>query len=228
MSQGPTKPQERCPRCGASLPAGPEGRLCARCLLALAIDEAPTPPGDTPSVSYAIPASVAIGKDVPGADRPLPPAQTLGEGGMGVVYLAEQEQPVRRRVALKLIKLGMDTTRGARPLRGRAAGAGADGPPEHRQGLRRRDQRRTGRPYFVMELVGGHPDHRVLRPARGSSPRQRLELFVQVCQAIQHAHQKGIIHRDIKPSNILVVAAGRHARAEGHRLRRRQGDRASA
>ena len=63
----------------------------------------------------------------------------------------------------------------------------------------------TGRPYFVMELVRGDPDHRVLRPEPASPPRERLELFIQVCQAIQHAHQKGIIHRDIKPSNILVT-----------------------
>ena len=75
---------------------------------------------------------------------------------MGTVYMAEQEQPVRRRVALKVIKPGMDTDSGRRPVRGRAAGPGHDGPPEHRPGVRRR-RHRTGRPYFVMELVNGVP-----------------------------------------------------------------------
>src|SRR5207237_3075637 len=88
-------------------------------------------------------------------------------------------------------------------LRSGAAGAGAHGASQHRQGLRRGLQQ-SGRPYFVMELVKGMPitkycdEHRL-------TPRQRLELFIAVCQAIQHAHQKGIIHRDIKPSNVLVT-----------------------
>ena len=85
----------------------------------------------------------------------------------------------------------------------------------------------SGRPYFVMELVRGIPiteycDQNQL------SPRERLELFVTVCQAVQHAHQKGIIHRDIKPSNVLVTLARRQAGGQGHRLRRGQGDRPAA
>lgn len=129
--------------------------------------------------------------------------KTLGEGGCGVVYLAEQAAPVRRRVALKIIKLGMDT---------RSVIARFDA---ERQALALMDHpniakvldagaTETGRPYFVMELVDGvkitkycDDNHLALI--------QRLHLFVQVCQAIQHAHQKGVLHRDIKPSNILVT-----------------------
>ncbi len=129
--------------------------------------------------------------------------ERIGEGGMAVVYMAEQETPVRRKVALKIIKLGMDT-------KGVIARFEAE-----RQALAMMDHpgiakvfdggaTQTGRPYFVMELVRGVPiteycdEHKL-------STQDRLGLFIQVCQAIQHAHQKGIIHRDIKPSNILVT-----------------------
>ena len=129
--------------------------------------------------------------------------EKIGEGGCGVVYSADQEQPVRRRVALKIIKLGMDT----RAVVGRFEA--------ERQALALMDHpniakvfdagsTETGRPYFVMELVRGikctdYCDQNKL------ATRERLELFIQVCQAVQHAHQKGIIHRDLKPSNILVT-----------------------
>ena len=134
---------------------------------------------------------------------PLPAPPEDRRGGMGAVYLAEQETPVRRRVAIKIIKPGMDPS-GHRPVRGRTPGPGADGPSQYRQGVGRRRDRR--RPPVLRDGAGqGRPDHRLLRPEHDSTLRERLELFVPVCQAIQHAHQKGIIHRDIKPSNVLVT-----------------------
>ena len=129
--------------------------------------------------------------------------QQIGEGGCGVVYMAEQEEPVRRRVALKVIKLGMDTNSViARFEAERQALAMMDHPNIAK--VLDAGATDTGRPYFVMELVRGikitdYCDENNL------STGARLELFIQVCQAIQHAHQKGIIHRDIKPSNILVA-----------------------
>src|SRR5437899_7156570 len=129
--------------------------------------------------------------------------QQIGEGGCGVVYMAEQEEPVRRRVALKVIKLGMDTKSViARFEAERQALALMDHPNIAK--VLDAGATETGRPYFVMELVRGiriteYCDQNKL------STEERLKLFVQVCHAIQHAHQKGIIHRDIKPSNILVT-----------------------
>jgi serine/threonine protein kinase len=129
--------------------------------------------------------------------------QQIGEGGCGVVYMAEQEEPFRRRVALKVIKLGMDTKSViARFEAERQALALMDHPNIAK--VLDAGATDTGRPYFVMELVRGikitdYCDQNNL------STSARLELFIQVCQAIQHAHQKGIIHRDIKPSNILVA-----------------------
>ena len=131
--------------------------------------------------------------------------QQIGEGGFGVVYMAEQTEPVRRRVALKIIKLGMDTKQVIARFEAERQALATDGPSQHRQGARCREPPRPGRPYFVMELVRGHPDHRVLRPRDNSPPKTACDLFMQVCRRVQHAHQKGIIHRDLKPSNILVT-----------------------
>ncbi len=129
--------------------------------------------------------------------------QRIGEGGCGAVYMAEQEEPVRRRVALKIIKLGMDTKSViARFDAERQALALMDHPNIAR--VLDAGATETGRPFFVMELVRGF---RITEycDQNNLDTRQRLELFIQVCHAIQHAHQKGIIHRDIKPSNILVT-----------------------
>src|SRR6476469_4034067 len=128
--------------------------------------------------------------------------EQIGEGGFGVVFMAEQQRPVRRRVALKVLKPGMDTRQVvARFEAERQALAIMDHPniaKVYDGGVTP-----SGRPYFVMELVKGVPVTEFC-DQNHLSPRQRLELFVQVCQAVQHAHQKGIIHRDLKPSNVLV------------------------
>ncbi|MEP0847607.1 MAG: serine/threonine protein kinase [Phycisphaerae bacterium] len=129
--------------------------------------------------------------------------QRIGEGGFGAVYMAEQQHPVRRMVALKIIKAGMDTRQViARFEAERQALAMMDHP--HIARVLDAGATESGRPYFVMELVRGiriteYCDSRKL------DTRQRLELFMDVCHAVQHAHQKGIIHRDLKPSNILVT-----------------------
>jgi serine/threonine protein kinase len=129
--------------------------------------------------------------------------EQIGEGGMGVVYVAEQTEPVRRKVALKIIKPGMDTRQViARFEAERQALAMMD----HTNIARVLDGGTTeaGRPYFVMELVRGLSITEYCNKVK-LTPRRRLELFVRVCQAVQHAHQKGIIHRDLKPNNVLVT-----------------------
>lgn len=129
--------------------------------------------------------------------------QQIGEGGYGVVYLAEQEEPVRRSVALKVIKLGMDTKQVIARFEAEQQALALMDHPNIAKVL---DAGATdfGRPFFVMELVCGLKITDYCDQQKFST-RQRLELFIQVCQAIQHAHQKGIIHRDIKPSNVLVT-----------------------
>jgi serine/threonine protein kinase len=128
--------------------------------------------------------------------------EPIGEGGFGVVFMAEQTSPVQRKVALKIIKAGMDTRQViARFEAERQALALMDHPNIAK--VFDGGVTETGRPYFVMELVKGVPITKYCDEHR-NEPRQRLELFMQVCQAVQHAHQKGIIHRDIKPNNVLV------------------------
>jgi serine/threonine protein kinase len=129
--------------------------------------------------------------------------QQIGEGGMGTVFMAEQQEPVRRKVALKIIKPGMDSRQIiARFEAERQALALMDHP--HIAKVLDGGTTDSGRPFFVMELVKGVPITRFCDEQQ-LSPKERLELFIPVCQAIQHAHQKGIIHRDIKPTNVLVT-----------------------
>jgi eukaryotic-like serine/threonine-protein kinase len=129
--------------------------------------------------------------------------EQIGEGGMGVVFVAEQAEPVRRRVALKIIKPGMDSKQViARFEAERQALAMMDHP--HIAKVLDAGTTDAGRPYFVMELVRGLPVTEYCDKAR-LTPRQRLGLFIDVCHAVQHAHQKGVIHRDLKPSNVMIT-----------------------
>ncbi len=153
----------------------------------------------TPHTPAAAPPSEGPGTRI----GPYKLLQKIGEGGMGVVYMADQEHPVRRRVALKVIKPGMDSAQVvARFEAERQALALMDHPNIAR--VLDAGTTDSGRPFFVMELVKGVPLTKFCDDDR-LTPRGRLELFVPVCQALQHAHQKGIIHRDVKPSNVLVT-----------------------
>jgi serine/threonine protein kinase/WD40 repeat protein len=168
---------------------------------------------DSPRIAVGIPGVSASGNsstiDQPLIEKPgsrIGPyklLQQLGEGGMGVVYMAEQKEPVKRRVALKIIKPGMDTRQViARFEAERQALAMMDHPSIAK--VLDAGATDSGRPYFVMELVNGLPVTQYC-DEQHLTPKERLELFVPICQAVQHAHQKGVIHRDLKPSNILVA-----------------------
>jgi serine/threonine protein kinase/tetratricopeptide (TPR) repeat protein len=169
------------------------GGLCPKCIAALALAAEPG------TAVIAFPLTEKPGDRI--GDYKL--LQQIGEGGCGVVYMAQQEQPVRRQVALKIIKLGMDTRNVITRFEAeRQALALMDHPNIAK--VFDAGATDTGRPFFVMELVRGikitdYCDQNEL------PTRERLELSVQVCQAVQHAHQKGVIHRDIKPSNILIT-----------------------
>ena len=180
----------------ATLPSVEPGRSSAR------IDEN-TEPFSPSSLSSDKPVSRPLNEGPGTRIGPFKLLQQIGEGGMGVVYMAEQERPVRRRVALKIIKPGMDTDQVvARFEAERQALALMDHPNIAK--VLDAGATDSGRPFFVMELVKGVPITEYCDSAQ-LTPRERLELFVPVCQAIQHAHQKGIIHRDVKPSNVLVT-----------------------
>lgn len=191
-----------CPECGAGLPVDKTDGLCPRCLLQLAV-LAKSGLDTEPMASQPI---TKIGEQF----GPYTTVRLLGQGGMGVVYLAEQQQPIQRTVALKVIKTGLLDTRDVlrRFESERAALALMDHP-----NIARMFEVGTsvdGRPWFAMEYFPGLPitaycDRNQL------NNRERLELFIPICQAMQHAHQKGVIHRDIKPSNVLVsLQDGRH------------------
>ena len=157
-----------------------------------------SPPGDVDATAlYSI-------SEQPGAEiGPYKLLQQIGEGGFGVVFMAEQERPIRRKVALKIIKPGMDTREVVARFEAERQALAL---MEHVNIARVLDAGATasGLPYFVMELVRGVPITEYCD--QNNLPLdERLELFVQVCQAVQHAHQKGVIHRDIKPSNVLVT-----------------------
>ena len=191
----------KCSSCGAEVPADSPSSLCPRCSLHGGADSAIPADQAVPVATILLPLPLSEKPgDKMGRYKLL---QEIGAGGFGVVYMAEQEEPVRRRVALKIIKLGMDTREViARFEAERQALALMDHP--HIAKVLDAGATAGGRPYFVMELVKGE---RITEycDKNNLTTRQRLDLFVQICQAIQHAHQKGIIHRDIKPSNILVA-----------------------
>src|SRR5579863_2526162 len=188
----------KCPQCGAELGSGDPARLCPKCLIQGAFD---TSIGADESATQTIDTAAAGPRDDDfGRYRVLSP---LGEGGMGTVYLAEQLEPIRRRVALKVVKLGMDTAQVlARFHNERQALAVMD----HPNIAQIFDAGATpkGRPYFVMEYIEGAPITQYCDGKR-MTIGQRLELFLAVCRAVQHAHQKGVVHRDLKPSNVLVM-----------------------
>ncbi|MCP5547982.1 MAG: protein kinase [Akkermansiaceae bacterium] len=178
-----------CPRCGSSYSATAAKGLCPRCLIAALTGGDDTGRQDMPEDSGTI--------------GPYQLLERLGEGGMGTVWRARQIEPVERVVALKVIKLGMDTNEVIRRFQiERQALALMD----HANIARVLEAGATseGRPYFVMEWVDGLPLTRYCE-LKGLPMRERLDLFSTVCLAVQHAHQKGVIHRDLKPSNILVA-----------------------
>ena len=181
----------QCAECGTPLPEEVPDGACPICALRGALKS----PDDPSKAAVTEKPGDHIGR--------YKLLEKIGEGGYGIVYMAEQAEPIRRRVALKVVKLGMDTRQViARFEAERQALALMD----HLNIARVLDAGATdtGRPYFVMELVRGiritdYCDQHHL------STRERLDLFIQVCHAVQHAHQKGVIHRDLKPSNVLVT-----------------------
>ncbi len=202
---------KKCQECGTELPENaPEG-LCPKCLMRVVMGESRVGvtlnnPADPPRRGGdTIPAKAGI--DGPGTTiGRYELLELIGEGGMALVYLAEQKEPVRRKVALKIIKPGMDSRQVVARFEA------------ERQTLALLDHpniahvfdagcTETGRPYFVMEHVKSMPITRYCDENK-LTIEQRLRLFEQVCEAVHHAHQKGIIHRDLKPSNILVSVHG--------------------
>jgi serine/threonine protein kinase/Tfp pilus assembly protein PilF len=186
-----------CPQCEAELDSGDPAGLCPQCLILGAFESSV---GAGESGTLTIDTATAACDDDFGRYHVL---RSLGEGGMGTVYLAEQLEPIRRRVALKVVKLGMDTAQVlARFHNERQALAMMD----HINIAQIFDAGATtkGRPYFVMEYIEGAPITQYCDRKRITT-RERLALFLAVCRAVQHAHQKGVIHRDLKPSNVLVT-----------------------
>ena len=187
-----------CPHCEAELGSGDPAGLCPNCLIQGAFDSSVGADGARTQTLDT--AAAATPDDDYGRYQIV---RTLGEGGMGTVYLAEQREPIRRRVALKVVKVGMDTDQVlARFAKERQALAMMD----HQNIARIFDAGATpkGRPYFVMEYIEGVPITQYCDSKR-MTIAQRLEVFLSVCHAVQHAHEKGVIHRDLKPSNVLLT-----------------------
>ena len=187
-----------CPQCGQELGSGDPAGLCPQCLIRGAFDSSV---GADESGTQTIAAAVAANTDEDFVRYHI--IRPLGEGGMGTVYLAEQREPIRRTVALKVVKLGMDTSQVlARFANERQALAMMDHPNIAR--IFDAGATAKGRPYFVMEYIEGVPITQYCDRNR-IAIGQRLEIFLAVCRAVQHAHQKSVIHRDLKPSNVLVM-----------------------
>ncbi len=175
-----------CPRCGMPL-NGPLGGVCPRCLLQLALSQSTDSPID------------ASGHFL-GAYELL---ERVGEGGMGVVWRAQQHRPVRRIVALKILERGYDSKEILARFDSERQALAILNHPNIATVLDA-GVADDGRPYFVMEYVEGPPITAFADQSR-LTIASRLDLFLQVCQAVEHAHQKGLVHRDLKPTNILVA-----------------------
>ncbi|MHC4582130.1 MAG: serine/threonine protein kinase, partial [Planctomycetota bacterium] len=183
---------ERCFKCGAHLFESTPHNLCPKCLMKVGFEDDADSTLDTRSVTEG--PGTKIGH--------YELLELIGEGGMGLVYLAEQKEPVKRKVALKIVKLGMDTKQVVARFEAERQTLAL---LEHPNIAHVFDAGTTdsGRPYFVMEYVKGKSITKYCDEKK-LCVEKRLELFQQICEGIHHAHQKGIIHRDIKPSNILV------------------------
>ncbi len=187
-----------CAQCGAVLDSGDPAGMCPKCLILSAFESSVG--GEESGTQTIDTATAEGGYDDFGRYRILRP---LGEGGMGTVYMAEQLEPIRRSVALKVVKLGMDTAQVlARFNNERQALAMMDHPNIAQ--IFDAGATTKGRPYFVMEYIEGAPITEYCDLKRMSTG-DRLALFLAVCRAVQHAHLKGVIHRDLKPSNVLVT-----------------------
>ncbi len=192
-----------CPQCGADLPTdAPEG-LCPKCLMKAVQSPTLRPGGDEAQADVG--ATIGGSASIEGPGTRIGRYELLeliGEGGMGLVYLAEQKEPVKRRVALKIIKPGMDSKQVVARFEAERQVLALLDHPNIAHVL---DAGTTGagRPYFVMEYVKGLSITQYCDQNKVNI-EQRLKLFRQVCEGVHHAHQKGIIHRDLKPSNILV------------------------
>ena len=220
--------ENKCKECGAAIPADSPRGFCAECLLGLGLNQmqkaecrVQNEGGEQEERGEGKRAQKTGLQQEPKKAKPLGQAaasltdepgdrigryrllEEIGHGGCGVVYLAEQDEPVRRKVALKVIKLGMDTKQVVARFEGERQALALMDHPNIAKVLDA-GATDTGRPYFVMELVGGIKITDYCEQNHLTT-RQRLDLLIQVCRAIQHAHQKGVIHRDIKPSNVLVA-----------------------